>query len=527
MQRLAFVSFLRGLNLKKIESSKEPPWFRYLHHKKQQMADGYSFDDPKVIKFLEDAHKLMVEEALVKGSSKGAKIVDFVQPHLLENKLDLTITEQPEADDKILDACKKIIKYSIKTSNNRFYNQLYGGVDHYGLAGSFLTDVLNSNLHTYEVSPVFVTVENFMCQKLCKIIGYENGDGIFGPGGSFMNILGIHLARFRACPNIKEEGLYGQKKMILYTSDAAHYSLQKGASFLGFGTSSIEKVKTDDMGCMIPEELDKKIEESKSKGHLPLFVMATSGTTVFGAYDPLDKIADVCQRHGVWSHTDACWGGGALLTKKYREPRMTGVERMDSVSWNLHKMSGALLQCSSLLVKDKDILIKCNGTCAEYLFQPDKIYDVSYDVGDKTIQCGRKVDTLKLWLMWKARGDSGISERVERAFDNASYLTERLRTTEGFRLVRDKFQCTNICFWYIPPSLRGQSESPEWWQKLSKVGPAVKAKMVTEGTMMIGYTPLSAKGLVNFFRIIVGNPLTTHEEMDFVLEEIHRLGKDL
>lgn len=47
---------------------------------------GYSFDDPKVIKFLEDAHKLMVEEALVKGSSKGAKIVDFVQPHLLQVK---------------------------------------------------------------------------------------------------------------------------------------------------------------------------------------------------------------------------------------------------------------------------------------------------------------------------------------------------------------------------------------------------------------------------------------------------------
>ena len=41
--------------------------------------------------------------------------------------------------------------------------------------------------------------------------------------------------------------------------------------------------------------------------------------------------------------------------------------------------------------------------CAGYLFQPDKQYDVSYDTGDKAIQCGRHVDIFKFWLMWKAK----------------------------------------------------------------------------------------------------------------------------
>ena len=31
------------------------------------------------------------------------------------------------------------------------------------------------------------------------------------------------------------------------------------------------------------------------------------------------------------------------------------------------------------------------------------MYDVSWDTGDKTFQCGRRVDVLKLWLMWKAK----------------------------------------------------------------------------------------------------------------------------
>jgi hypothetical protein len=40
---------------------------------------------------------------------------------------------------------------------------------------------------------------------------------------------------------------------------------------------------------------------------------------------------------------------------------------------------------------------------AKYLFQQDKFYDVNYDTGDKTIQCGRHVDVFKLWLMWRAK----------------------------------------------------------------------------------------------------------------------------
>lgn len=40
---------------------------------------------------------------------------------------------------------------------------------------------------------------------------------------------------------------------------------------------------------------------------------------------------------------------------------------------------------------------------ASYLFQQDKHYDLSYDTGDKALQCGRHVDVFKLWLMWRAK----------------------------------------------------------------------------------------------------------------------------
>ena len=101
---------------------------------------------------------------------------------------------------------------------------------------------------------------------------------------------------------------------------------------------------------MIPEELEKLIVRHKSEGHLPFFVNCTTGTTVYGAFDPINPIADICERHHIWLHIDvntnlhfstyfvhiqlpvlvffqAAWGGGLLMSKKYKPLRFAGIER--------------------------------------------------------------------------------------------------------------------------------------------------------------------------------------------------------
>ena len=75
--------------------------------------------------------------------------------------------------------------------------------------------------------------------------------------------------------------------------------------------------------------------------------------------------------------------------------------QVDSIAWNPHKMIGAPLQCSPFIVRHKGALHQCNSANATYLFQQDKFYDVTYDTGDKSVQCGRKVDAFKLWFMLK------------------------------------------------------------------------------------------------------------------------------
>ena len=63
-------------------------------------------------------------------------------------------------------------------------------------------------------------------------------------------------------------------------------------------------------------------------------------------------------------------------------------------------VQGMPLQCSVLLTAHADILKQTNASGAAYLFQPDKL-NAEYDLGDKTIQCGRRPDAFKLWLAWK------------------------------------------------------------------------------------------------------------------------------
>jgi len=313
----------------------------------------------------------------------------------------------------------------------------------------------------------------------------------------------------------------------MFTSESSHYSMRKGAAFMGFGTSNLIPVPTDSRGKMRGSALEKCIQQAKDEGIVPFCVCATAGTTVVGAYDELEEIADVCERHGLWMHTDACWGGGAALSTKHKH-LLKGLERSDSVAWNPHKLMGTPLQCCAFLTRHTDLLKQCHSGDATYLFQQDKFYDVSYDTGDKAIQCSRKVDVFKLWLMWKAEGSNGFERAMDNMFAMSRYLAEKVKATEGFRLVFEP-ECTNVCFWFIPASLRGKEETEEWWQQIAEVAPVMKKKMVERGTMLMTYNPLKTalRSYVNFFRMVISNPDVRKEDMDFVISEMVQMGKDL
>uniref|UniRef100_A0A8C1LMY8 Zgc:163121 n=1 Tax=Cyprinus carpio TaxID=7962 RepID=A0A8C1LMY8_CYPCA len=302
-------------------------------------------------------------------------------------------------------------------------------------------------MFTYEISPVFILMEEVVLRKMHSIIGWpeEDGDGIFCPGNNTMsNLYSVLLARFHLFPAVKTHGMSVIPRLALFTSEHSHYSIKKSAAVLGIGSENVIVIRCDERGKMISSELNSSIVA----GLVPFYVSATAGTTVCGTFDPLNEIVDICEHHGLWIQNDAQWA--ALLLRTNQEVI------------HYHNRLQRAMCCSQGLLQE------CNQLCAEYLFQPDKHYDVSYDTGDKSIQCGRHIDVFKL----------AFEAQINHCLENAEYLYYKLKRTD-FKLV-----------------FKGKPEHSNTYK-------------------------------VNFFCCVFSNPATQREDVDFLIDEIACLACEL
>lgn len=436
------------------------------------------------------------------------------------------------------------MKYSVRTGSPTFNNQLYGAVDEVGMAGEWLSTMLNTNVHTYEVAPVFTVMEKALVAKFASLLGgafAEAHEGIFVPGGSAANLYAMQLARHKIAPATKTGGNSAAvKPLVAFTSEEAHYSYQKNANVMGLGTDSLVKVACDPRtGAMDARALDVALTEAKARGDvLPFFVGATAGTTVLGAFDPFEELAKVCKKHGVWLHVDGAWGGAALFSRQQRH-LIKGMDLADSFCTNPHKLMGAPLQTSVFISKHPGLLMSANSAKAGYLFQPDKNNN-DMDVGDMTLQCGRHADQLKLWLMWKALGDKGMEARVDHNVGLIAHMSERIRGAKD-ALGRPQFiqvaptSFANLCFYLVPPSMRDElrsiSDATELTEAqvnaLAKVAPVVKDRMQRDGTGLIGFQPVL--GYTNCWRMVLpgAKEALTNDGIDAIIEDMLAKSDDL
>ena len=357
----------------------------------------------------------------------------------------------------------------IRPYHPNFHNQLYGGFDQYSMIGNILTTCINGTMFTYEVAPVYTLMESYVYEHLKGLIGWNTVDGMMTPGGSFANWLGILMARHNKFPEAKTKGIQGLPRMKLITSAASHYSVEKGAILEGFGTDNIVKIKCNELDQMIPEELEKAIQEMLKNGEVPLYVNSTAGTSVAGAIDPIEEIGKICKKYGVWHHLDAAFGGAFLLSPKLRQ-RLGDLSNVDSLSWDPHKALMVPLQATFFLCKKVGLMEHANSTKADYLFHKERnSYNNHLDTGDKSLQCGRVIDILKVWTYFKANGWNNIAKHVENEHNLATYVSDFVKEKGESWILVYPASTFNIGFYYIPETMRSLERDEEFYSKLSKV----------------------------------------------------------
>ena len=379
-------------------------------------------------------------------SADISPILKYKEPISLRTAIDFKISESGVSENEFLSLIDKYLEYSVKTGNKQFFNQLYAGFNFPAFVGELITSLTNTSMYTYEVAPVATIVEKEMIQLMNKYTGFKNGDGIFLTGGSNANLVAMFSARNHIAPMTRVDGYDSNIKLRAFVNEQAHYSFETAANILGIGAKSVIKVKSDQYGKLIPIELENAIEKSLNNGETPFFVGATSGTTLLGAYDPLDQIAKICKKYKIWFHVDGSFGGSLILSKKYNFI-MIGLSEADSFAWNPHKLMNIPLICSTLLVKERGTLVhNITDINTDYIFHD---IDNIEDLGKKSIQCGRRVDAVKLWFAWKYFGIEGYEKRIDNLWEMAEYAESIVKSTSQLQLLCER-QSFSVCFRYTP-----------------------------------------------------------------------------
>ena len=386
-------------------------------------------------------------EVLISEEDKHP-VAGRIDPDKLYDSVDLSLNSSAIVDDEFKKVLKDVLISTPKTATNLFFNQLFGGRQSKAVLGDLLAVMLNNSMYTYKVAGPQVGIEQEIIRQSCNLIGYgDQSNGTFPTGGSMSNYMALVMARDAKDPNCRTEGM--SKPMVVYTSKESHYSNGKNASFAGIGKNNIRYISADSKGRMIPEKLEKQIIEDLEEGLLPTYVNVTAGTTVLGAFDPINNIADITEKYGVWLHVDGAYCGSVIFSNHYKH-LVTGIERSNSFSYNAHKMIGTPLTCSIILVNDKKHLYDSFSNQADYLYQTD---GDDFNLGKTSFQCGRRNDALKFWTLWKSLGTNGLKQIVDHQFELAEAAREYIRNNSNYTLYSFD-DSISICFNYknIDPS---------------------------------------------------------------------------
>lgn len=369
-------------------------------------------------------------------------VIKPIPPDDLYTVLDLTLNEEPVIDTEFKSALRSLVLSTPRTASNLFFNQLFGGRNSKAVLGDLLAVMLNNSMYTYKVAGPQVGVEKEIIHKSCDLAGYPKGsDGTIATGGSMTNLMSMLLARDHYRLSITKEGVH--EKLIAYTSADSHYSIPKNASFIGIGLDQVRYIPTNQHGEMKVEELESAIQKDLEAGNAPFYVNATAGTTVLGAFDPIEEIAKVAKKYNIWLHVDGAYCGSVIFSREYKQ-LIKGVELSDSFCYNAHKMIGTPLTCSILITPHRKCLYESFSIDAEYLYQTDKD---DYNLGKTSLQCGRRNDALKFWTLWKAVGRKGLEKIVNQQFYLADVAREYVQNHPDYVLYSFD-NSISVCFNY-------------------------------------------------------------------------------
>tara|TARA_Y100000589_G_scaffold10243_1_gene8539 strand:+ start:43 stop:1443 length:1401 start_codon:yes stop_codon:yes gene_type:complete len=405
-------------------------------------------------------------------------------PLPLNNKFKVTYPQKNGSDiNNLLDEIEELIYSSFCPSHPGSLAHLDPPPLTISIIGDLIASGLNNNLLAEELSPSISKLENDMCKWLSKKIGF-NGDsgGIAASGGTLNNLNALVTAKYCSGKKFNNEA-------VLIISEDAHVSFKKCAKILGVEDKNIYLVETDKKGSMHIPSFTRLINSLISSGRKIIAVVATFGTTIRGALDPLNEIGNICKEKKIWFHIDASIGGIFLIANnKFDNITDFNLSNANSITINPQKLIGIAKTSSLLLVSDINTLKNTFETGLPYIDSSDDVVNR----GELGVQGSRPAEIIKLWLGLRFLGVDGIEKILNESLWKKSLFIEKLDVNK-FEIFTGPLHIVS----FLPIKMNAE-ESNNW---------TLKAKnLLLEKNYMISRPFYKGK---YFLRIVFGNFNTT------------------
>jgi aromatic-L-amino-acid/L-tryptophan decarboxylase len=435
----------------------------------------------------------------------------------LRDRLALEVPDEPLPRGELLRHLRELIlDGSMYPGHPGFLAYISGAGTVPGAAADLLAAALNQNGGGFRLSPGATTIEDHLMRWLAGRFGLPEGaGGHVVAGGALANLVALKIARDKAREDARERGVRDGPPLAFYASTESHVVQQRAADLLGLGSEAVRLIEVDELLRMRPEALADAIAADLADGVVPAAVIATAGTTASGAIDPLPAIADLCERHGVHMHADACYGGGAALSDELR-PLLAGIERADTIAVDAHKWLYTPLLGGCVLVRDVRHSATSFATDATYIWLDEELRQ-GVDLAMHGPDFSRGFAALKIWLSLLAHGRAAYGRRIAHDAALARYLGELVEEHPDFELMMPP-SLSICCFRYAPAGLRGREE------ELDRLNERVLSAVMGDGRVYCSNAVLHGRFCL---RACIVNFRTEAEHLELLLEVAAEHGERL
>jgi aromatic-L-amino-acid decarboxylase len=427
-------------------------------------------------------------------------VLPSVKPGELTDALPASGPEHGEPMNVILAEFRRLIVPAMTHWNHPgFLAYFANSATGEGILGELFSAALNGNGMLWKTSPAITELEQVVLGWLREWSSLPaNWFGMIHDTASTSSMHAIAAAREFTDPESRTRGT--RPGLVVYTSEQAHSSIEKGAIAVGIGQDYVRKVPVDDEFRMRPEALRELIERDLAAGLRPCCVTATIGTTSTTSVDPVPAIADLCRQHNIWLHVDAAYAGSAALAPEFRWA-FEGCDRADSFVTNPHKWLATPIDCSVFYTARPDVLRRAFSLIPEYLQTQEDPRAIN--LMDYGVPLGRRFRALKLWFIMRSFGREGLAEMVRGHVRMAQDLAREIAADPRFEITAPH-PFSVVCFRY-----RGtDDENRRILERVNATGEVFLSGTLLKGRfalhLAIGNCNTTAKHVARAWELVVG-----------------------